>query len=77
LYNSFHYSAREISIYLSIAGLRKLPHWIATKDTTLDLLHVPDEDVVLDALYESRLFHIEDGKVHFRYEEAPTKEELN
>jgi hypothetical protein len=77
LYNSFHYSPREIAIYLSIAGLRKLPHWIATKDTTLDLLHVPDEDVVLEALYESRLFHIEDRKVHFKYEEAPTKEEIN
>lgn len=71
LYNSFHYSHREIAVYLSIASLRKLPHWIATKDTTLDLLHVPDEDVVLESIYESRLLYIENRKVHFVYEEAP------
>src|SRR6056300_1759365 len=44
LFNSFRYSHREIAVYLSMASLRKLPHWIATKDPTLDLLHVPDED---------------------------------
>lgn len=71
LYNSFHYSHREIAVYLSLASLRKLPHWIATKDTTLDLLHVPDEDVVLESIYESRLLYIENRKVHFVYEEAP------
>jgi hypothetical protein len=71
LYNSFHYTHREIAVYLSIASLRKLPHWIATKDPTLDLLHVPDEDVVLESIYESRLLYIENRKVHFVYEEAP------
>lgn len=71
LFNSFRYSHREIAVYLSIASLRKLPHWIATKDTTLDLLHVPDEDVVLESIYESRLLYIENRKVHFVYEEAP------
>jgi len=71
LFNSFRYSHREIAVYLSIASLRKLPHWIATKDTTLDLLHVPDEDVVLESIYESRLLYVENRKVHFLYEEAP------
>jgi len=73
LFNSFRYSHREIAVYLSMASLRKLPHWIATKDTTLDLLHVPDEDVVLESIYESRLLYIEDRKLHFVYEEAPTE----
>lgn len=77
LYNSFNYSNREIAVYLSIASLRKLPRWIATKDTTLDLLHVPDEDVVLESIYESRLLYIEDGKVHFVYEEAPLETEIH
>jgi hypothetical protein len=71
LFNSYQFSHREIAVYLSIASLRKLPHWIATKDTTLDLLHVPDEDVVLESIYESRLLYIENRKVHFVYEEAP------
>ena len=67
LYNSYKYSYREIAQYLAVASMRPYADYAITGDTTLDLLQCEIETEFFEG---NSLLRIEDGKVHFLYEEV-------
>jgi hypothetical protein len=71
MYHSYKYSHRDIAIYYALAACRPLADYIATQKTTLDVLHLP---VDLDLISNNSLLSIEDGNVHFLYEEVTKKD---
>lgn len=68
LYNAYQYDLREISQYLALASVRSLADYLAYGKTTVDLLEVP---VSQELYYDNRLLYVEDGHLHFLYEEVP------
>lgn len=68
LYNAYQHSQRDIGIYIALASLRSSAAYLAHGVLTLDLLHSPVNPV--DYLQEPSLLPIEDGKIHFLYEEV-------
>ncbi len=73
VYESYKYSQRELAEYYAIASVRSLANYIATQQTTLDLLHLP---VDLDLIKNNRLLRVDEQYVHFLYEEV-TSENLH
>ena len=67
LYNSYKHEYREIAQYLAIASMRPYADYLVTGDTTLDLLQC---EVETEFFEDNSLLHIENGKVHFLYEEV-------
>jgi hypothetical protein len=67
LYNSYKYDQREIAIYYALAAMRNVADYYAIKKITLDTFHCP---VDLDDIKNIRLLRIEDGDIHFKYEEV-------
>ena len=65
--NAFRYSHRDVAIYYALAAIRSMADYIATQQTTLDLLHCP---VDLDLIEDNSLLRIERDKIHFIYEEV-------
>jgi len=66
------YSDVEIAQYAGIASLRNYFDYQSKKDTTLDLLNFTGKQ---DILTKNRLLRVENGRIHFLFEEI-TKEEL-
>lgn len=65
------YSDSELVQYAGIASLRNYFEYQKNKDTTLDLLHFTGNE---DSIKNNRLLRIEDGRIHFLFEEITIKE---
>ena len=68
LFHSYKYTKREIAQYLALASLRSFADYLATGNITLSLIETP---VTIDLFTDNRLLRIENGIVHFIYEEVP------
>ena len=66
------YSDGEIAQYAGIASLRSYFEYQSKKDTTLDLLFYTGKQEILT---NNRLLQVENGRIHFLFEEI-TKGEL-
>ena len=71
LYNSYKHSYKDIAAYLATASFRSLAEYAATQTTTLELLHIPFADFLVENIKTDSLLRIEDDLVHFLYEEVP------
>ena len=71
LYNSYKHSYKDIAAYLATASFRSLAEYAATQTTTLELLHIPFADFLVENIKTNSLLRIEDDLVHFLYEEVP------
>ena len=67
LHHSYKYSNRDVSIYYALASIRGYAEYVVSQKTTLDLIHLP---VSLESITDNRLLRIEDGNIHFLYEEV-------
>ena len=67
LHNAYKYEYREIAQYLALASMRPYADYLATGELTLDLIKC---EIDLELFENNRLLHIEDGIVHFLYEEV-------
>lgn len=68
LYNAYKHDPRDLAIYIALASLRSSGAYFAQGVQTLDLLHSPVD--VKEKLRDPSLLHVEDGKIHFLYEEV-------
>ena len=71
LYNSYKHSYKDIAAYLATASFRSLAEYAATQTTTLELLHIPFADFLVENIKTNSLLRVEDELVHFLYEEVP------
>ena len=71
LYNSYKHSYKDIAAYIATASFRSLADYAATQTTTLELLHIPFADFLVENIKTNSLLRIEDDLVHFLYEEVP------
>ena len=71
LYNSYKHSYKDIAAYLATASFRSLAEYAATQTTTLELLHIPFADFLVENIKTNSLLRVEDDLVHFLYEEVP------
>ena len=71
LYNSYKHSYKDIAAYIATASFRSLAEYAATQTTTLELLHIPFADFLVENIKTNSLLRIEDDLVHFLYEEVP------
>ena len=71
LYNSYKHSYKDIAAYLATASFRSLAEYVATQTTTLELLHIPFADFLVENIKTNSLLRVEDDLVHFLYEEVP------
>jgi hypothetical protein len=67
LFNRYKHSYREIAQYLGLASLRSLAEYTTSGKLTLDLFMI---DVDPGIINENSLLRVEDGQVHFLYEEV-------
>ena len=67
LHNAYKHDYRDIAQYIALASLRPYADYLATGDTTLDLLIC---EVDQELFENNSLLHIENGKIHFLYEEV-------
>jgi len=67
LYNAYKHSYREIGQYLALASMRPYVDYVTTGETTLDLEVI---EIPVELFYDNSLLYIEDGKLHFLYEEV-------
>jgi hypothetical protein len=65
--NAYKYSHRDVAIYYALAAIRSMADYLATKQTTLDVYHVP---VDLEIIENNSLLRLEGDMVHFLYEEV-------
>jgi hypothetical protein len=65
------YSDTEIAQYAGIASLRNHFDYRSKKDTTLDFLHYTGKE---DIITNNRLLWVEDGRIHFKFEEVTNGE---
>ena len=65
------YSDSELVQYAGIASLRNYFEYQKNKDTTLDLLHFTGNE---DSIKNNRLLRIENGRIHFLFEEITLEE---
>ena len=65
------YSDVEIAQYAGIAALRNHFEYRSKKDTTLDFLHYTGKEEIIE---RNRLLWIEDGRIHFKFEEVTNGE---
>lgn len=72
LFNAYKHSYKEIAQYLATASLRSISDYAATHTTTLQLLHVPFADYLVENIHTNSLLRIDkDNLIHFLYEEVP------
>lgn len=74
VFESYKYSYREISQYLALASIRPISEYYATGKTSLDQRLVEVEEELYE---ENSLLRIQDGHIHFKYEEVPDKRKLH
>ena len=74
LYNSYKHSYKDIATYLAAASIRSVSEYLAHETTTLELLHVPFANHLVDNINNNSLLRIDDyNLIHFLYEEVPTE----
>lgn len=73
VYNAYRYYSRDVAIYLAMASLRSFAEYRITGATTVDIINCPLNPFEHLEDPQSRLFYIEDDKLHFLYEEVPTE----
>lgn len=61
-----NYSNLEAAVYVNMASYRNYHHYNATGDTTLQLIHLP---IMEEILNDNRLLQIKDGKIYFKFED--------
>ena len=61
------YSDREVVEYAGVASFRSYYYYVETKDTTLDLLHLPVSQGIIN---NNRLLDIKANRIHFMFEET-------
>lgn len=74
LNNAHHYSPKEVAEYVILASFRSFAEYSASNDATLDLFHSP---LTEKQLKQNRLLSIENGRIHFVYEEATNRRKLH
>jgi len=67
LYNAYKHSYREIAQYIALASMRPYVDYVTTGELTLDMLLC---EVAPELFEDNSLLHVEDGKIHFLYEEV-------
>jgi len=67
LYHAYKHSFRDIAQYIALASLRPLADYYASGKTTLDLDLC---EISLEYFKDNSLLHIEEGQLHFLYEEV-------
>lgn len=67
LHNAYKHDYRDIAQYIALASLRPYADYLATGKTTLDLAICSVDPALFE---ENSLLHIEDGSIHFLYEEV-------
>lgn len=72
--NAYRYTEREIGTYISLAAARNLANFLATGDTTIDTLLLPEDEIIFEEIDNNRLLSVdEEGKLHFLFEEVQTE----
>jgi len=72
LYNAYKHTYRDIATYLASASIRSVSEYLATETTTLELLHVPFANLLVDNINSNSLLRLDDNNlIHFLYEEVP------
>ena len=72
LYNAYKHTYRDIATYLASASIRSISEYLATETTTLELLHVPFANLLVDNINKNSLLRLDDKNlIHFLYEEVP------
>jgi len=72
LYNAYKHTYRDIATYLASASIRSISEYLATETTTLELLHVPFANLLVDNINKNSLLRLDDNNlIHFLYEEVP------
>jgi hypothetical protein len=66
-YDKNNYSTSEIMQYFSLASYRSFARYVHERVITLDLFHIGVEE---DAINNNRLLTLEDGNIHFKYEDT-------
>lgn len=70
--NAYKYTLREVGTYISLAATRNLANFLATGETTIDTLLLPEDEIIFEEIHNNRLLSIDsEGKLHFLYEEVP------
>ena len=68
------YTNREAAEYVAVASYRNYLEYNKTGDTRLHLIDFPLMEEIIN---NNRLLHMEDGTIHFKFEEAPNNEKTN
>ena len=68
------YTNREAAEYVAVASYRNYLEYMKTGDTKLHLIDFP---LFEDIINNNRLLHMENGTIHFKFEEAPNNEKTN
>ena len=68
------YTNREAAEYVAVASYRNYLEYMQTGDTRLHLIDFPLFEEIIN---NNRLLHMEDGTIHFKFEEALNNEKTN
>ena len=68
------YTNREAAEYVAVASYRNYLEYMQTGDTKLHLIDFPLMEEIIN---NNRLLHMEDGTIHFKFEEALNNEKTN
>lgn len=68
------YTNREAAEYVAVASYRNYLEYMKTGDTRLHLIDFP---LFEDIINNNRLLHMENGTIHFKFEEALNNEKTN
>ena len=69
-----NYKNREVAEYVAVASYRNYLEYNKTGDTRLHLIDFPLFEEIIN---NNRLLHMEDGTIHFKFEEALNNEKTN
>ena len=68
------YTNREAAEYVAVASYRNYLEYMQTGDTKLHLIDFPLMEEIIN---NNRLLHMENGTIHFKFEEALNNEKTN
>ena len=68
------YTNREAAEYVAVASYRNYLEYMKTGDAKLHLIDFPLFEEIIN---NNRLLHMEDGTIHFKFEEALNNEKTN
>ena len=69
-----NYKNREVAEYVAVASYRNYLEYNKTGDTKLHLIDFPLFEEIIN---NNRLLHMENGTIHFKFEEALNNEKTN